>query len=39
MADWLSRLKQDCPNYNTAPRAERCDLICPDIPKVVYLTP
>jgi hypothetical protein len=35
MADWSSGLKQDCPRRNASLLAERCDLICPDLPKVL----
>ena len=34
MSKWLSDLKGDCPKLNAARPHERCDLICPDLPKV-----
>jgi hypothetical protein len=34
MSKWLSDLKGDCPKRNAARPHERCDLICPDLPKV-----
>jgi hypothetical protein len=35
MADWTWSLKQDCPQRSAAVLRERCDLICPDLPKVL----
>jgi hypothetical protein len=35
MSKWLSDLKGDCPKRNAARPHERCDLICPDLPKVL----
>jgi hypothetical protein len=32
---WLSDLKGDCPKRNAAQLHQRCDLICPDLPKVI----
>jgi hypothetical protein len=32
---WSAGLKQDCPRGNADMLAERCDLICPDLPKVL----
>ena len=34
MSKWLSDLKGDCPKQNARQPHERCDLICPDLPKV-----
>jgi hypothetical protein len=39
MSKWLSDLKGDCPKRNAARPHERCDLICPDLPKVSYTGP
>jgi hypothetical protein len=35
MTDRTWRLKQDCPRRSAPVVCERCDLICPDLPKVV----
>jgi hypothetical protein len=35
MAEWLWGLKQDCPRREAHMFAERCDLRCPDMPKVL----
>ena len=35
MTKWISDLKSDCPHRNAAQLHERCDLICPDLPKVL----
>jgi hypothetical protein len=34
MTEWMSDLKGDCPNRNHPRMQDRCDLICPDLPKV-----
>ena len=46
MSKWVSDLRADCPKRNATHLHERCDLICPDLPKVacasgahVFLTP
>jgi hypothetical protein len=35
VANWAWELKQDCPRRDAAQVGERCDLICPDLPKVL----
>jgi hypothetical protein len=35
MAEWSWNLKQDCPRHNAHLLSERCDLICPDLPKAL----
>jgi hypothetical protein len=35
MSKWVSDLRGDCPKRNAAQLHERCDLICPDLPKVL----
>jgi hypothetical protein len=35
MSEWMSDLKADCPKRNAPQLHERCDLICPDLPKVL----
>jgi len=35
MTKWMSDLRGDCPNRNHPQMHRRCDLICPDLPKVV----
>jgi hypothetical protein len=35
MSKWVSDLRGDCPNRNAAQLHERCDLMCPDLPKVL----
>jgi hypothetical protein len=32
---WLSDLKGDCPKRDAPQLHERCDLVCPDMPKVL----
>ena len=32
---WMSDLKGDCPNRDHPQMRQRCDLICPDLPKVL----
>jgi len=34
MSNWVSDLRGDCPKRNADRLHERCDLICPDLPKV-----
>jgi hypothetical protein len=34
MANWKS--SQDCPRHNASKVGERCDIICPDLPKVLW---
>src|SRR5262245_58087006 len=33
MSKWLSNLKGDCPKRDAHSLHERCDLVCPDLPK------
>jgi hypothetical protein len=35
MSKWMSNLKGDCPRRDARSLHERCDLICPDLPKVL----
>ena len=35
MSKWVSDLRGDCPRRNAPHLHERCDLICPDLPKVL----
>jgi hypothetical protein len=35
MSKWVSDLRADCPKRNATQLHERCDLICPDLPKVL----
>jgi len=35
MTKWASDLKGDCPKRDASSLHERCDLICPDLPKVL----
>jgi hypothetical protein len=35
MTKWVSDLKGDCPRRDAPQLHERCDLICPDLPKVL----
>ena len=35
MSKWVSNLRGDCPKRNAAQLHERCDLICPNLPKVL----
>jgi hypothetical protein len=35
MTKWMSDLRGDCPNRNHPQMNQRCDLICPDLPKVI----
>src|ERR1700730_8970361 len=35
MSKWVSDLRGDCPKRNAAHLNERCDLICPDLPKAL----
>ena len=35
MVEWMSDLKGDCPRRDAPQLHERCDLICPDLPKVL----
>jgi len=35
MSEWMSELKNDCPKRDVPQLHDRCDLICPDLPKVV----
>jgi hypothetical protein len=32
---WLSDLRDDCPKRDVPQLHERCDLVCPDVPKVL----
>ena len=34
MSKWVSDLRADCPKRNAPQLHERCNLICPDLPKV-----
>jgi hypothetical protein len=35
MSKWVSDLKSDCPKRDAHQMQERCDLICPDLPRVL----
>jgi hypothetical protein len=35
MSKWVSDLRGDCPKRNAPQLHERCDLICPDLPKAL----
>jgi len=35
MTKWVSGLKGDCPKRDANDLRDRCDLICPDLPKVL----
>ena len=35
MMKWKEQLNGDCPNQNAPQLHARCDLICPDLPKVL----
>jgi hypothetical protein len=35
MSKWVSELVGDCPNRNAPQLHDCCDLICPDLPKVL----
>jgi hypothetical protein len=35
MMKWKQQLNGDCPKRDAAQLHERCDLICPDLPKVL----
>jgi hypothetical protein len=35
MMKWRNQLNGDCPKRDAAQLHERCDLICPDLPKVL----
>jgi len=35
MSEWMSELKNDCPKRDVPQLHDSCDLICPDLPKVV----
>ena len=35
LSKWLSDLKGDCPKRDAHSPHERCDLLCPDLPKVL----
>ena len=35
MMGWKERLAGDCPKRNATQLHDRCDLICPDLPKVL----
>ena len=35
MMKWKEQLTGDCPRCDTHSMMERCDLICPDLPKVL----
>jgi hypothetical protein len=35
MTEWVSELKGDCPNRDAHSLNERCDVVCPDLPKVL----
>ena len=35
MSAWVSNLRGDCPNRDAAGLQDRCDLVCPDLPKVL----
>jgi hypothetical protein len=35
MMKWKEQLNGDCPRRDARSMSERCDLICPDLPKVL----
>jgi hypothetical protein len=35
MMKWKDQLKGDCPKRDAPQLHDRCDLICPDLPKVI----
>jgi hypothetical protein len=35
MSKWVSNLRGDCPKRDAHVMHERCDLICPDLPRVL----
>jgi hypothetical protein len=35
MSTWVSDLKGDCPKRDAAGLQDRCDLVCPDLSKVL----
>lgn len=35
LTKWVSDLRGDCPKRDVHALHERCDLICPDLPKVL----
>jgi hypothetical protein len=35
MSKWVSDLKGDCPNRDAPQLRDRCDLICPDLPRII----
>ena len=35
MSKWVSDLRADCPKRNAPQLHERCNLICPDLPKML----
>ena len=35
MSKWVSELKADCPRRNAHALHERCDVLCPDLPKIL----
>ena len=35
MSGWVSDLKGDCPKRDAAGLQNRCDVVCPDLPKVL----
>jgi hypothetical protein len=35
MSKWVNDLKADCPKRDARQLHERCDLVCPDLPKVL----
>jgi hypothetical protein len=35
MMKWRNQLNDDCPNRDAPQLHDRCDLICPDLPKVL----
>jgi hypothetical protein len=35
MSAWVSDLKGDCPKRDAAGLQDRCDVVCPDLPKVL----
>ena len=39
MTKWISDVKGDCPKRDVPQLHDRCDLICPDLPKVSRLSP
>ena len=35
MSKWVCNLKADCPKRDAPQLRDRCDLICPDLPRIM----